>query len=306
MTLSALRRYPVKSCRGEALDDAVVEPWGLAGDRRWMIVDDTGAALTARTVNAMVLIRPEVTESGLRLHTPGDHGRPAAPIDVVVPDPTVQVPVRVGASFITAVPTGPEVASWVSEVIGASSRLVWLDDPRRRPTDQRYSHTDDRVSFADGFPLLLASEESLDALNASIAATGAAATPGQGGRSPLAMTRFRPNVVVSGAAAWAEDDWRRIRIGEATFRAVKACERCVMTTVDPETAERGREPLATLARTRRWDKKTWFGVNLIPDVRDGDADDGATAPRIAVGDEVEVLEAAAPGDGPLRAPLGAS
>ncbi|WP_323792868.1 MOSC domain-containing protein [Nocardioides sp.] len=289
MTLSALRRYPIKSCRGEALDDAVVEPWGLAGDRRWMIVDDTGTALTARTVNAMLLLRPEVTETGLRLHTPGDHGRPSAPMDVVVPDPAVQVPVRVGASFITAVPTGPEVASWICQVLGTNARLVWLDDPQRRPTDQRYSEADDRVSFADGFPLLLTSEGSLADLNEAVA-----------GAAPLAMTRFRPNVVISGAEAWAEDDWRRIRIGEATFRAVKACERCVMTTVDPETAERGREPLATLARTRRWDGKTWFGVNLIPDVTDPS---GADAPRIAVGDEVEVLESVPPGEGPLRTPI---
>ncbi len=299
-TLSALRRYPVKSCRGEALHDAVVEPWGLAGDRRWMIVDDTGTALTARTVNAMLLIRPEVTDTGLRLHTPGDHGRPAAPMDVLTPDPSVQVPVRVGASFITAVPTGPEVASWVSEVLDTSARLVWLDDPRRRLSDQRYSTADDRVSFADGFPLLLATEESLAALNEAVASSGA---PGAAGSAPLAMTRFRPNVVLSGAPAWAEDDWRRFRIGEATFRAVKACERCVMTTVDPETAERGREPLATLARTRRWGGKTWFGVNLIPDVTDPT---GAEAPRIAVGDEVEVLEAVPPGEGPLRTPLTAS
>ena len=286
MTLSALRRYPIKSCRGEALSEAVVEPWGLAGDRRWMIVDDAGAAITARAVNAMLLVRPEITTTGLRLHTPGDHGRPSAPIDVALPDPSVQVPVTLWGSHLTATPTGPEAAAWVSDVLGENARLVWLDDPHRRPTDPRFSTEDDRVAFADGYPLLLTSESSLAALQADV-------DDGPSGTT-LSMTRFRPNVVISDAEAWAEDDWRRIRIGDVTFRAVKGCARCIMTTVDPGTAERGREPLATMARTRRWDKKTWFGVNLVPDLPSGEP------ARISVGDAVEVLESVEPGAGPLR------
>ena len=111
------------------------------------------------------------------------------------------------------------------------------------------------------------------------------------------MTRFRPNVVVSGAAPWAEDDWRRVRIGDVVFRVVKGCDRCVITTIDPDTARREHEPLATLARTRRFDGATWFGVNLIPDLAGGleDAD-----PVIRVGDDVEVLEGVAAGGGPPR------
>ena len=271
MTLGALHRYPVKSLRGESLTRTLVEPWGLEGDRRWMMVDDTGRAITAREVNAMVLLRPEITASGLRLHAPGR----AEPRDVALPDPAVQVPVSVWGSHLTASPTDRDTALWVSEVLGVEARLVWLDDPTRRPSDPTYSAIEDRVSFADGYPLLLASESSLAAL----------------GDGALSMERFRPNVVISGATAWAEDDWRLLRIGEATFRAVKGCARCVLTTVDPDTAERGKEPLATLARMRRWDRKTWFGVNLVPDTP------GAT---IAVGDSVEVLEGVPSGDGPLR------
>ncbi len=108
------------------------------------------------------------------------------------------------------------------------------------------------------------------------------------------MTRFRPNVVVSGVQAWAEDDWRRIRIGDAAFRAVKGCARCVLTTIDPDTGVREKEPIASLARIRRWDGKTWFGINLIPDTA------GVT---IRVGDELEVLESVAPGAGPIRPSL---
>lgn len=286
LTLTGLTRFPVKSCRGETLTEAVVEPWGLAEDRRWMIVDDAGVAITARAVNAMVLLRPELTATGLRLHAPGSAaGSRSSVLEVSTPDPAVQVPVSVWSSPLTAAPTGHDVAHWISAVLGVSARLVWLDDPTRRPTDPAYSTADDRVSFADGFPLLLASESSLAALNDEVLASY-----GVGGEA-LPMTRFRPNVVVAGATAWAEDDWRRIRIGAATFRAVKGCARCVLTTIDPDTAARGKEPIASLARLRRWDNQTWFGVNLVPDVS------GAT---ITVGDEVEVLEAAAPGGGPLR------
>lgn len=283
MSLAELWRYPVKSCRGESLSDALVEPWGLAGDRRWMLVDDAGAAITARTINALVLLRPEITESGLLLHCPGQ-----SPLEVLRPDPAVQVPVSLWSSHLTAVPTDRAVAAWVSAKLEVGARLVWLDDPTRRPTDPAYSEPSDRVSFADGYPLLLTSEASLAALDEEMAASQ------DNGGTGVSMARFRPNVVVSGAPAWAEDDWRRVRIGEATFRAVKGCARCALTTVDPRTAERGREPLATLARTRRWDTRTWFGINLVPDVA------GVT---ISVGDEIEVLESAAPGGGPLRQPV---
>ena len=136
---------------------------------------------------------------------------------------------------------------------------MYLDDPTRRPTNPAYSLDGDRVSFADGYPLLLTSEESLDALNDWIAEGPRAA------EGPVPMRRFRPSVVVSGAPAWAEDGWRRLRIGPVTFRAVKGCDRCVLTTVDPDTAAKGHEPLFALARHRRWDGKIWFGVNLIPD-----------------------------------------
>ena len=271
MSLSGLSRYPVKSCRGEALQQAVVEPWGLAGDRRWMLVDDAGATITARTVNALVLLRPEITDDGLLVHAPG-----LEPLVVRRPDPSVQVPVSLWKSRLTAAPTDRDVATWFSAVLGVGARLMWLDDPDRRPSDPAYSSPQDRVSFADGFPLLMASESSLAALDVDVA-----------------MARFRPNVVVTGAPAWVEDDWRRIRIGEATFRAVKGCARCVLTTVDPETAVRGREPLATLARQRRWDTRTWFGINLVPDT---------PGVAIRVGDEIEVLDSVAPGGGPLRQP----
>ncbi len=270
----------MKSCRGESLGAAVVEPWGLAGDRRWMLVDETGEVITAREANRLVLVHPEITPGGLRLTAPD---LPA--LEVPTPDPVVQVPVSLWGSQVTAAAAGAEADAWFGKALDRTARLVHLDDPTRRPTDPGFSDPGDRVSFADGYPLLIATEESLAALNDVVAASSPT------GRDPLPMSRFRPNVVVAGCAPWAEDDWRRVRIGDAVFRAVKGCARCVLTTIDPATALREKEPIASLARIRRWDGATWFGVNLVPDTP------GAT---IRVGDDVEVLDAVQSGGGPIR------
>jgi len=280
LTLTSLHRYPVKSCRGESVPDLLVEPWGLAGDRRWMLVDEAGSVITAREVNRLVLIDPVITPYGLVVNAPD---LPA--LTVPTPDPEAQTPVNLWKSHLTAASAGAEADAWFSKAMGRTARLVHLDDPTRRPTSPDFSEPDDRVSFADGYPMLLATEESLAALNDVVLER----SPHP--REPLPMTRFRPNFVVAGAEAWAEDDWRRVRIGDATFRAVKGCARCVLTTIDPETGLREKEPIASLARIRRWDGATWFGVNLVPDTP------GVT---IRVGDEVEVLEAVPPGGGPIR------
>ena len=167
LSLSAIHRYPVKSCRGEALDAAVVEPWGLAGDRRWMVVDDEGAAITARTVNRLVLVTPRLTERGLRLEAPG-----MPPLEVDRPTGTTTSDRRrvvvFGSSMDAAV--AEEAGAWVSAVVGEPAHLVHLDDPTQRQVDLRFGQDDDRVSFADGYPLLLATEASLAALDDEVLA----------------------------------------------------------------------------------------------------------------------------------------
>ncbi len=270
LMLTGINRYPIKSCRGHAVGDAVVEPWGLAGDRRWMLVDDEGLVVTARKYPQLVLVIPKLDAGGLLVQAPG-----ADPLLVGTPDGAELTDVRVFSSELSAAPASEEAHAWFSKVVGEPVRLVYLDDPTRRRPDPAYSRDQDRVSFADGYPLLLATEESLATLNELIAA-GSRAEEG-----PVSMTRFRPSLVVAGAPAWAEDRWRVVRIGAAGFRAVKACNRCVFTTIDPDTASKGTEPLATLARHRRWDGKTWFAINLIPD------SPGVT---LHVGDQIEIIE----------------
>ncbi len=274
-TLTGINRYPVKSCRGHALDEAAVEPWGLAGDRRWILVDDEDVAVTARKYPRMVLITPHPQPDGLLVEAPG-----ADPLAVEFPQERPATDVRVFASTVAGVPAADEAHAWFSAVLGVPVRLVYLADPTRRRTDPLYGLDTDVVSFADGYPFLLANEESLAALGALCP-------------EPLTITRFRPNLVVTGFPAWDEDRWRRVRIGDATFRVVKSCARCVLTTVDPETGLKGPEPLRTLARHRRWDGTTWFGVNLVPDTPDA---------VLRVSDPVEVLESTESAE-PQRRPV---
>jgi hypothetical protein len=183
------------------------------------------------------------------------------------------------ASTVRAIAAEDTASEWFSAVLDAPVRLVYLADPTLRQVDPVFARPDDRVSLADGYPLLLTAQESLDALNDMVLEQSGGM--GSSAEEPLSMTRFRPNLVVTGGAPWAEDSWRRVRIGDAVFRMVKRCARCVFTTVDPDTGQRGKEPLRTLAKHRRWDGKTWFGVNLVPD------NPGVT---LRVGDPVEVLE----------------
>lgn len=280
MTLSAINRYPVKSCRGDSLTSALVEPWGLAGDRRWMVVDEDGMLRTARECRELLLVVPTVIEDGLLLACAGFP-------DLVVPVPRDRplTPVHIWSSNLDAMLASDEAHAWFSAVLGVASRLVYLDDPTRRLPNQNFAGPDDRVSFADGYPLTVATTASLDALNALIDA-GARADEG-----PLEMTRFRPSLVVDGTVAWEEDGWRRLRIGDAILRAVKGCPRCAIPMTDPWTTIRGKEPIATMARHRRWDGETWFSMNAIPD------NPGVT---VTVGDDVEILEAVENPDGPPR------
>ena len=236
-----------------------------------MIVDADGRFVTAREHPGLVLVTPTLEDGAIRLAARG-----MADLVVAVPDRGRLTPVRVWSSELDAAMAADEAGWWLSKVAGIDVRLVYLDDPTRRATNPDYSQDGDVVSFADGYPLLLTSEDSLKQLNEWIA-DGKNSAEG-----PLPMIRFRPNVVVAGAAAFAEDGWHLVSIGGVRFRVAKGCGRCVLTTVDPDTAGKGKEPLATLARYRRWDGNVWFGVNLIPD---GPHKGG----RLHRGDPVQVL-----------------
>ncbi|KUO05258.1 MOSC domain-containing protein [Streptomyces caeruleatus] len=269
--LQSIHVHPVKAFRGTAPREAVVEPWGLAGDRRWALIDDGGKVVTQRQQPRLALAAAELLPGGgIRLSAPG-----MDPLTVAVPTASVTVPMQIFRDKVEAVLAEDGAAhAWCTAFLGVDARLVHMDAPgTRRPVDPEYALPGETVSFADGFPLLVTTTASLDALN-SLIARGDHADEG-----PLPMNRFRPNVVVSGTDAWAEDDWSRIAIGEVTFRVPKKCGRCVVTTTDQATAERGREPLHTLGRHRRLDGKLIFGQNMVP----------LSPGTIRVGDPVTIL-----------------
>ncbi|MER7896799.1 MOSC N-terminal beta barrel domain-containing protein [Streptomyces sp. NPDC096046] len=270
--LHALHIHPVKAVRGPAPREAVVEPWGLAGDRRWVLIDDGGKVVTQRLLPRLALAAAELLPGGaVRLSAPG-----MRPLTVPVPRPLATVTVEIFRDKVEAAPAEDEAAhAWVSSFLGIDARLAYMDEPAtRRPVAPQYARPGETVSFADGFPLLLTTTASLDALN-SLIARGEHA-----GEGPLPMNRFRPNVVVAGTPAWAEDDWSRLAVGEVHFRVAKPCGRCVVTTTDQGTGERGREPLFSLGRHRRLGGKLVFGQNLVPLSRG----------TIRVGDPVRILE----------------
>ncbi|MEU9453479.1 MOSC N-terminal beta barrel domain-containing protein [Streptomyces sp. NPDC048277] len=268
--LQSIHVHPVKALRGFSPRQAVVEPWGLAGDRRWVLIDDGGKVVTQREEPRLALAAAELLSGGgIRMSAPGRE-----PLTVPVPEPGATVPVDIFGTKVEAVLATETARTWCGDYLGADVRLAHMDAPgTRRPIDPEYALPGETVSFADGYPLLVTTQASLDSLNALIA-RGDRAQEG-----PLPMNRFRPNVVVRGTEPWAEDDWTRIAIGEVEFRVTKMCGRCVVTTTDQITAERGKEPLRTLARHRRFGRQLVFGQNLVP----------RFPGTIRVGDRVHVL-----------------
>jgi uncharacterized protein YcbX len=255
--VSALHVYPVKSLRGISTREAVVEPWGLAGDRRWALVDArTLKVVTQREEPRLALAAAgSLADGGLRLTAPG-----MPPLEVAVPQAGPLETVRLFSEKVDVVPADRAADEWFGTYLGAGVRLVHLDDPAvRRPVEPDFALPGDTVSLADGFPLLIATTASLASLNSLIAEGDRAA------EGPLPMNRFRPNVVVGGTEPWAEDDWQRVRIGEVTFRVPKPCGRCLVTTTDQESGRRGKEPLRTLGKHRNFGSQLLFGQNMIPE-----------------------------------------
>jgi len=255
--LSSIHIYPIKATGGVGLDEAIVEPRGLAHDRRWILVDETGTFLTQRQHARLALIRAQVRVSHLEVRAPA-----MELLTAPFPDAgAARQSVGVWKDEVDSAMANEAAHAWFSRFLGVACRLVYMDERAVRPVDPRYAVGPDEVSFADGYPLLLTSEASLAVLNARLDV-------------PVPMTRFRPNLVVDGFEAYAEDQWRQVRIGEVLFHVVKSCARCVVTTIDQQTAAQGKEPLKTLGAFRRRDGQVYFGMNLIPDkpgvVRVGD------------------------------------
>ncbi len=248
MLIAALAIYPVKGLRAVPLDRVEVERCGFAGDRRWAIVRPTGQVLTQRELPAMARIDARLDGRMLRLETAGHGGVDARPTDHPV---TMTI-------WGTAVPTlaaNPEASEWLSAVLGTPCTLAYMPDPTARPVTPDLAQPGDHVSLADGFPILLTSTGSLDDLNGRLGRT-------------VPMARFRPNLVISGAPAWAEDSWTRIEAGPLGLRLASPCSRCKVITLDQDTGDNParNEPLKTLGTFHRDERgRITFGWNVIPE-----------------------------------------
>lgn len=267
LRLSALYRYPLKSGRGETLQHIGLDKLGLDGDRRWMLVDEaSGRFLSQRAMPQMSQLSALWNaDGGLTLSASG-----FASMDVPVPGVAAQLRgVTLWRDTWRVPDAGDAAAAWVSDFIGKPTRLVHMPPERARSTAAGYGKDDDQVAFADGFPLLLIGQAAVDDVSRRI------------GR-PMEMLRFRPNLVIEGGEAFAEDSWQRLRIGDVEFRVVKPCSRCILTTIDPRTGARNadREPLATLKTYRERDGDILFGQNLV----------GEGVGHLEVGMPVTILE----------------
>lgn len=270
MHISEINVYPIKSLGGVSLTDSIVKKRGLEFDRRWMLIDENGNFLTQREFPKMAAINVEIQASGLRvLHN--SHEK------IISFEPLMKqtVSVKIWQSRCRANAYESDVNKYFSDALQMNCRLVLMPPETTRQVNYFYAvHKDDVVSFADAYPFLLIGENSLRDLNEKL-------------EQPVPMNRFRPNFVVSGSDAFAEDNWKQIKIGAVVFHLVKPCARCVVTTIDQMSGEKqGVEPLKTLASyripKRSIKKKILFGQNLIAE------NVGAV---IRVGDKVEVIEA---------------
>ncbi|HWZ90672.1 MAG TPA: MOSC N-terminal beta barrel domain-containing protein [Polyangiaceae bacterium] len=245
--VSALYVYPIKACRGVRVTDWPVVERGFDADRRWMIVDDAGVFVTQREVPRLALVTTAFDGAALSVSAPG-----LAPLRLPRSHEVEATRrVRVWSDELFGC-VHAEGSAWFSQYLGAPIELVYMPDAQHRPVNPARARAGDIVSFADGYPFLLISEASLADLNRRLA-------------EPVPMERFRPNIVVSGTEPFAEDGFAQVRLGDISFRGVKRCDRCSVTTVDLETGKAGREPLRTLATFRLEDSRVWFGMNLIHD-----------------------------------------
>lgn len=263
LTLSEIHIYPIKSLAGISLQSAEVEERGLKYDRRWVLVDDTNKFFTQRDYPEMALIKVAIGDHGLHLqHERKNIESLKVPFDF---DHSIKEKVVIWDDTVVGEFYNQTIDDWFSKILGIKCHLVKMPESTRRIVDETYAK-DKIVSFADGYPFMIIGQSSLDDLNSRM-------------EIPLPMNRFRTNFVFTGGKPFAEDNWKKFKIGNVIFEAVKPCARCVITTTDQETAERAPEPLFTLSKFRKVNNKVLFGVNLI----------SLSTGQVLLGDKIELL-----------------
>ncbi|GAB3826844.1 MOSC domain-containing protein [Pontibacter rugosus] len=266
LRLSEIYIYPIKSLGGISLQQTEVEDRGLKYDRRWMLVDEAGKFLTQRQHAQMALLQVSIKEHGLLVTHKQDLQEP-----LLVPFESAQssgpdMQVTIWDDTVIAQEVDPAVSAWFTKALGMPARLVKMPEASRRLVDNAYAAEGEIVSFADDFPFLIIGQSSLDDLNSRLE------------KEYIPINRFRPNFVFTGGEPFEEDQWGHLTIGDLNFYGAKPCARCVVTTIDQATGEKGQEPLRTLSTYRLKNNKVMFGQNLLH----------SSVGVVSVGDEVRV------------------
>lgn len=246
LTLSEIWIYPIKSLGGIRLQTAKVFEKGLQYDRRFMLIEESGLFMTQRVYPKMALFKTAIADSNLIItHNGNTLTLPLVP-QVLHP----ARPVQIWDDLVMANEVDPAYSAWFSQHLDIPCKLVFFPEENPRAVDPRFKVNDEHVALADAYPLLIIGQASLDDLNTRL-------------QSPLPMNRFRPNLVFTGGQPYEEETWRNFTVGSNRFAGVKPCARCVLTTVDQQTAEKGKEPLKTLATYRNFNNKIIFGQNVV-------------------------------------------
>lgn len=249
-SLSEIWIYPIKSLGGIRLQEALLTERGLQYDRRWMLLDEQGQFMTQRQIPAMALLEVSLHANHLEVrHRKKSISPLTVPLEVPASAEVILAPIWEDES--KAVVVSKEADRWFSEALGRQCRLVFMPGEGERIAVGKTSGRQQKVSFADGYPMLLIGQASLDELNSRL-------------NEPIPMNRFRPNLVFSGGSPFEEDRWHAFRLGGKQFWAEKPCARCIVTTIDQESGlKQGKEPLTTLSAYRKWNNKILFGQNLL-------------------------------------------
>ncbi|MCK5353499.1 MAG: MOSC domain-containing protein, partial [Methyloprofundus sp.] len=248
-SLNAIFIYPIKSLAGIQLEQSIVTKTGLKYDRQWMLVDAQQQFLSQRSLPRMALIKTRISEHQLIVSAPD---MPDLPLSLAAPEIAHSINVTVWHDQCAALAVSKIADQWFSDFLQQNCQLVYQAKSSIRTVDQNYALSHDQTSFSDGFPFLIVSDASLALLNQQM-------------NLSLSIRRFRPNLVITDCTSYAEDSWREVSIGDINFRLPKPCSRCSVPQIDPETALSDKEPLRTLARTRKWKNKVYFGQNALHD-----------------------------------------
>lgn len=250
LTVTSLSIYPIKSCAGIAVDRLDFDDVGPVNDRRYMVIRSDGRFLTQRQIPLMARITPVLTETGLTLTVSGQPE--AGSCDVIQPSHQDWRECQIWGDQTRGLDCGEAVAEWLEKVLGQAVRLVYMPNQVVRSVDPDYADVDDRVGFADGFPILLTHQVSLDFLSEQL------------GR-PLEMGRFRPNIVVDGGTEFGELQWKILKSEhtDAAMHLVKPCTRCVIPLRNLQTLERETDVMTVLKEHCRIGKEIIFGQNTL-------------------------------------------